>query len=215
MSIFTYDGSAWNEINGFYRRAGNQWQDAELSRFNGTDWDLIWPCHFTYSARYALEGFLAFMNEGEFHFPVNYPSVGSSSGSSSGSAYDTLLFFPLDRMRADLSGAVINSASLTLTRRSSGGETLAYFTVGCSLSGLTLSSSNPSWHRNYTELLSENAIMYNGQTQTLALNPSGISAMVNGTADCLCLPAQKGRWSNTSYYAAFTTEMYLDVVYTV
>ena len=47
MGINRYSNGAWNEIGDLKAYRGGEWQTAELRRFTGTEWELLWPCHFS------------------------------------------------------------------------------------------------------------------------------------------------------------------------
>lgn len=204
MSIYIHDGTAWNEINDLGRYAGGEWQSAELSRYNGTGWELLWPCHFEYTRQYSLMDYAVFADAGENEVNPGYLTVGNKSAATNTDYSDTLMLFPVEQMRQDIGSGQVISASLTLTRRSKDqGEDTAYVTVGHALSGVDFSVSGNTWDREFTLLRSNYVSFAQGKTKSISLDASGITALLNGTSDCLCLPSTGIYTFNPAGYAQF------------
>ena len=192
MGISRYTGGAWQEITDLKARSGSSWQTAELRRYDGTDWELLWPCHFTYTKEYALSSFV--VTKGKTP-PAQVSGVrlitGNRQTSSASGLYDSLLFFPVEEMAADLTGAQINKAVLTLKRAAkdiNDGESTASIMIGCALSGVDPTRTDNTWDRRYTELISDYASFAFGQKKSVTISTAGVTALLDGTADCLCLP---------------------------
>ena len=196
MSIRIRDTDGWREINELYRFDGGQWRKAELSRFDGTGWQLVWPCHFVLTKEYPLSAFMVskgtdpLVNQYQIPDP-EYIISGSPKPFFISESHDSLLFFDMDRLRADLSGALLMETSLRMTRLSADideGLAKAKVMIGSALSGVDLSRTDNLWPREFTELLDSHYLFALGETATVSFNVSGVADLLSGAADCLCLP---------------------------
>lgn len=193
MSIRIHNGTDWPEISDLQLYSGGQWQQAALKRFDGTQWEQLWPCHFSYTAEYSLADFVVMRgrNADQVQVTPEHLIVGCSTTMTSRTLHDSLLFFPMDDMRRDLAGAQILSASLRVSRLPQSGDdgiTTADVTVGSTLSGVDPSRTDNSWSRQYTLLRDSHFSIRFGATKTASINVSGVQDLVSGAADCLCLP---------------------------
>lgn len=188
MSIYIHDGTAWNEISDLKRCISGEWQSAELYRYTGSEWSLIWPCHFEHSAQYAMEGYAVFKNQGQSQVQSSYVRVGNATGTAVSNCHDTLMFFPTEQMKEDLGSGTVTAASLTMTRRTYDSDLTSYITVGHALTGVDHTTTGNTWSQDYTLLRSSHVSFTDGQTRTFSIDPSGVAALIDGTSDCLCLP---------------------------
>ena len=134
--------------------SGGQWHSTELRRHNGTDWDLLWPCHFERTVRYALEDYVVFKGYSSVsQISANNIFVGNSDGTLASSCHYSLLFFPLEQMRKDIGSGRPLSAAITMTRANKdSGEDTAYLTIAHSLSGVDPKKSDNTWDKAFTYL---------------------------------------------------------------
>ncbi len=213
MGIYIRTADSWEEIGDLRRYNGTQWESASLSRFSGSQWEKLWPVHFARTAQYSLKDYVVYSQSGYSLISSSYLCVGSQSGYG-GTYYDTLLFFPMDQLMADMGTAVsITGATLTLRRRlEDSGPVTTPITLGCALSGVDPASPPSKWTVKYQELLSESVRISENQTRTFSFSTKGISALLDGTADCLCLPTSADIVTMGNCYAQFIPE---DTVLTV
>lgn len=210
MGIDIYTGGKWTEITDLRAHTGGEWRTAELKRYDGTDWELLWPCHFTYTKQYALSSFVVIRGKSN---PKQVSSsvliTGNLQISSSAGLNDSLLFFPVEEMRADLTGAQIKKATLTLKREPyslNGGEPLMNVLIGYARSGVDPTRTNNTWSRNYTKLISDYSSFEFGEKKSVTINTSGVTALVKGTADCVCLPTSSKYAYNVGGYGHFAPD---------
>lgn len=207
MGIYRYQNGSWVEINDLKYRKDGAWQSAELKRYGANGWELLWPCHFTYTKKYRLSSFVVFKGRYD-QTQISRDSLvtGSSSSASSSYVHDTLMFFPMDTLVSDLTGSSILKASLQLKRlanQPNSGESIANINIGYSLSGADPAANDNTWSRDYT-LLTDTAVQFlYGQTRDIPISTAAVSALVNGNADCLCLPTVPKYMYNTSGYGFF------------
>jgi len=207
MGINRYSNGTWNEIGDLKSFRGGEWQTAELRRYTGAEWELLWPCHFTYTAQYPLSAYVVMAG---YSTPRQIESSALITGASNNAAAsyirDSLLFFPMDRMINDLAGSTILKATLQLRRMpklANDGEDTAYVCVGSALSGVNPSTTGNTWSRDFTRLAGPNIAFRRGQTKNINLNLSGIRALLSGAADCLCLPTHSDYIYDTASYGYY------------
>lgn len=210
MGINRYQNGSWTEIDDLkYRREG-EWQSAELSRYGPEGWELLWPCHFTYTKQYSLSSFVVFKGKStQTQISKDYLVIGCSDTPSTAYMHETLMFFPMDELAADLSGSSILKASLQLRRlpkQAADGNNTASINVGYSLSGVDPTATDNTWSRKYTLLTDKPVKFTRGQTQDIPISTAAVTALLNGRADCLCLPTESAFTYTTSGYAFFDPE---------
>ena len=207
MGINRYENGSWKEINDLQCLRNGEWQTAELRRYDGTEWEQLWPCHFTLTKQYPLSAFIVTSRRSSpQQVSSDYLVTGASSTASTNYVHDSLLFFPMDEMAADLTGADILKASLQLKRlpkQDDDGQNTASITIGCALSGADPSATNNTWSREYTDLIGSTVNFNRGQTKDVAIDTAGVTALLSGNADCLCLPTGTLQTYNTQGYAFF------------
>jgi len=207
MGINRYHNGAWTEISGFKSRVDGAWKTAELRRHDGKAWELLWPCHFTMTFEYPLQSFVVTMGKTS---PAQIASdclvTGSSNGNASVYIRDSLLFFSVEKMAAELAGKQLLGASLKLKRKPNSGydgNSTVYLMIGCALSGVDPTRSDNTWARNYTCLIDKEIPFSFGQTRSIAIDTSGVTALLNGKADCLCLPTTSMYTYNTEGFGKY------------
>ena len=192
MSIYQYQSGSWVEIDDLKCYRDGAWQSAELRRYNAGEWDLIWPSHYTDTKQYPLSSYIVLKGKTTpKQLDKDTLVVGTSNTASSSYVHDTLMFFPTASMAADLAGNSVLKASLKLRRmpkQYNDGETVANINVGYALSGADPSVSGNTWPRQYTLLTSPELQFLHGQTQDIEISAEAVTALLDGTADCLCLP---------------------------
>jgi len=217
MGINIYDGTQFKEITDLRRYADGRWNSAELRRYNGADWDLLWPVHFPRTVQYSMLGYVILLHLGADQYEYKYVWSGNASGSSKYTCNESLLFFPLDEIRQGIPSDSVISASLTLQRcKEEHGKTSGIFWVGYSLSGADPSSTRNTWDRNFTLAVDSYSTIARNAVKTVDISPQSVVALINGTADCLCLPVPEEYLQDTTTNCWFYPEsISLSVTYMV
>lgn len=217
MGINRFENGAWKEINDLRRFRNGSWQTAELKRYNGEAWETLWPCHYSGTASYPLTGYVVTRRQID---PVQVDKdylVTGNSGTGLNSLYDSLLFFDLEQIRSDLAGAQITKAALKLKRvadYNEGTQDITYVKVGCALSGADPLRTDNTWDRSFTLLVDSRKEFTRGETKSLDIDTLGVGALIDGTADCLCLPTTSDlSYSNRGYAYYDPKETVLTVSY--
>jgi len=218
MGINRYSNGAWKEIGDLKAYRGGEWQTAELRRYTGTEWELLWPCHFSYTVQYPLSSYIVTSGY-TTPYQITSDTLVTGPRSTNSAAYirDSLLFFPIDQMKTDLAGSTLQKATLQLKRMpklANDGEDTAYVCVGSALSGVDPAATGNTWSRKFTRLAGPNISFKRGQVKNVNLNLSGIKALLNGTADCLCLPTHSDYVYDKAGYGFYDpTQTVLTVTY--
>ncbi len=207
MGINRFVNGIWTEIKDLQGFRNGAWTTAELRRYTGSEWELLWPCHFTYEAHYPLSGYIVTTQKNN-PSQISSETLVTGPRATTSSAYirDSLLFFPMEQMVSDLAGSSILKATLTLKRMprmANDGEDTAYVNVGCALTGADPSTTGNTWNRNFTKLNGSAVGFARGKTKNISLKTSGITALLNGTADCLCLPTTSEYFYNSEGFGHY------------
>jgi len=205
MSVRRYSNGTWKAITGLKRFSEGKWQSARLKRFDGEYWKTVWPQTATYTKTYSMSGYIVTRgHQNILRIDSDTLVTGNHYSLNSKFLHDSLMFFPIDKMKADLEGAVITDVSLKLTRvraTVNSGENIAYIFIGCALTGIDPASADAVWSRNYTLLRDEPVEITHSQTRNIPLSPSSVYQLLSGEIDCLCLPTTSEYFFNTAGYA--------------
>lgn len=213
MPLEVYKDGAWELATAFRRRENGVWRDdVLLDRWDGEEWQSVWPGLTEYVTDYPMTAYAIFLgtnqgSNGPLSFAVGYNGTYQ---------YSLLMWFPTATMREELTGARIVEVRLNMRRLSvNQGADPACFIVGRTLCGLEPTGRQATWDSSeHVPLCDAELTIRPGETKRFVLDNSAVTALLSGEADALCLPAlPKYSQSPTGYILFDSSKAFLRVKY--
>ena len=189
MAIKMYNGADFASVSAVKVRNGADFCDvSEVKAYEDGTWKRVFPDGQKYTKTYSLTDAEIYWGTGGKETSYSSQLIVGSYASSKATARRTLMFFPLDSIRSDLSGAEIESVELYLRRLDT-----AHGEASCSTSiKLHGFSSAPDRWEDGTDLGAADSgtpSFARGEGKWVTLLPSVGEGLRDGTVKGICLDA--------------------------